>query len=82
MYMCRWYVIIYYFRFLYLVYEILGSQLDAWVGLNDGPGNVSKGFKSEWMARKGHRLFIGGLGKEWTTVKGVRKEGGLDESKI
>ena len=53
----------------------------AWVRLNDGPGNVSKGFKSEWMARKGHRLFIGGLGKEWTTIKGVRKEGGLDESK-
>ena len=62
------------------MYEIIGNQLVARVRLNDGPGNVNKGFKSEWMARKGHRLFVGGLGKVWTT-NGVRNEPGLGGNK-
>jgi soluble calcium-activated nucleotidase 1 len=28
------------------------------------------GFKSEWAAVKQRKLFIGGLGKEWTTNSG------------
>lgn len=28
------------------------------------------GFKAEWMAVKDERLFVGGLGKEWTTTSG------------
>lgn len=43
-----------------------------WVILVDGDGeNTSKGFKCEWMAVKDQKLFVGGLGKEWTTSKGV-----------
>ena len=49
-----------------------GTDLVPWVKLNDGPGSTVKGFKSEWMAVKGHRLFVGGLGKEWTSTTGVR----------
>lgn len=28
------------------------------------------GFKAEWMAVKDERLYVGGLGKEWTTITG------------
>lgn len=28
------------------------------------------GFKAEWMAVKDKHLYIGGLGKEWTTTEG------------
>ena len=28
------------------------------------------GFKSEWATVKDQRLYIGGLGKEWTTITG------------
>ena len=54
------------------MFEIHGTDLVPWVKLNDGPGSTVKGFKSEWMAVKGHRLFVGGLGKEWTSTTGVR----------
>ena len=39
--------------------------------LEDGPGTVDKGFKAEWMAVKDHMLYVGGLGKVWTTQTGV-----------
>ena len=29
------------------------------------------GFKCEWMAVKDQELWVGGLGKEWTTTLGV-----------
>lgn len=29
------------------------------------------GFKSEWATVKNNRMYVGGLGKEWTTVDGV-----------
>lgn len=29
------------------------------------------GFKAEWMAVKDKHLYVGGLGKEWTTTEGV-----------
>ncbi|KAF8381418.1 apy-1 [Pristionchus pacificus] len=41
-----------------------------WVILGDGPGNVSKSFKGEWMTVKDAHLYVGGLGKEWTNPQG------------
>lgn len=41
------------------------------VFLNDGPGNTTKGFKGEWMTVKDENLYVGGLGKEWTTSDGI-----------
>ena len=40
--------------------------------MEDGPGSVAKGFKGEWMTVKNQQLYIGGLGKEWTSQEGVR----------
>lgn len=57
-----------------IVYEIVIEKNLAipWVILADGDGmNTGKGFKCEWMAVKDKQLYIGGLGKEWTTPKGV-----------
>lgn len=53
------------------VFEILGGKLVPWVILEDGPGTVDKGFKAEWMTVKSHHLYVGGLGKAWTTQEGV-----------
>ena len=53
------------------VFEIRGGLLVPWVILEDGPGTVDKGFKAEWMAVKDHMLYVGGLGKVWTTQTGV-----------
>ena len=56
---------------LLLVFEVRGGHLVPWVILEDGPGSVDKGFKAEWMTVKDHHLYIGGLGKEWTSQEGV-----------
>uniref|UniRef100_A0A3B5A8J7 Soluble calcium-activated nucleotidase 1 n=1 Tax=Stegastes partitus TaxID=144197 RepID=A0A3B5A8J7_9TELE len=53
-----------------VVYRIEGSHAVPWVILPDGDGSVSKGFKAEWLAVKDEHLFVGGLGKEWTTTSG------------
>ena len=53
------------------VFEIIHDKLVPWVILEDGPGTVDKGFKGEWMTVKNYHLYIGGLGKEWTTQEGV-----------
>lgn len=53
-----------------VVYRIDGSRAVPWVILPDGDGSVSKGFKAEWMAVKDEHLYVGGLGKEWTTTSG------------
>ncbi|XP_028827728.1 soluble calcium-activated nucleotidase 1b isoform X2 [Denticeps clupeoides] len=53
-----------------IVYRIEGRHAVPWVILPDGDGLVSKGFKAEWLAVKDERLYVGGLGKEWTTTKG------------
>ncbi|MED6266854.1 Soluble calcium-activated nucleotidase 1 [Characodon lateralis] len=53
-----------------VVYRIEGSRAVPWVILPDGDGSVSKGFKAEWLAVKDEHLFVGGLGKEWTTTSG------------
>ncbi|KPP58102.1 soluble calcium-activated nucleotidase 1-like [Scleropages formosus] len=53
-----------------VVYRIDGDKAVPWVILPDGDGSVPKGFKAEWMAVKDERLYVGGLGKEWTTTTG------------
>ncbi|XP_035254291.1 soluble calcium-activated nucleotidase 1 isoform X1 [Anguilla anguilla] len=53
-----------------VVYRIEGSKAVPWVILPDGDGSVSKGFKAEWLAVKDEHLYVGGLGKEWTTTTG------------
>ena len=35
-----------------------------------GAGNETKGLKGEWMTVKEGKLYVGGLGKEWTTPEG------------
>lgn len=52
------------------VYEILNDRVAPWVILSDGNGKNTKGFKGEWATVKDHRLYIGGLGKEWTNSAG------------
>ena len=47
-------------------------SLIPWIVLTDGDGNNAKGFKGEWMTVKNSLLYVGGLGKVWTTTTGVR----------
>lgn len=53
-----------------VVYEIIDNKVIPWVILTDGDGNSQKGFKSEWATVKNGKLYVGGLGKEWTTQTG------------
>ncbi|XP_029913433.1 soluble calcium-activated nucleotidase 1 isoform X2 [Myripristis murdjan] len=53
-----------------VVYHIDGDKAVPWVILPDGDGSVAKGFKAEWLAVKDEHLYVGGLGKEWTTTSG------------
>ncbi|XP_034485761.1 apyrase [Drosophila innubila] len=53
-----------------LVYEITNDKVIPWLILMDGDGHNSKGFKSEWATVKDHTLFVGSMGKEWTTSMG------------
>lgn len=53
-----------------IVYEISGDKLIPWVLLMDGDGKSSKGFKSEWATVKDEVLYVGSMGKEWTSSSG------------
>lgn len=53
-----------------VVYQIIENKVIPWVILTDGNGKEGKGFKCEWATVKDGRLFVGGLGKEWTTGDG------------
>ncbi|XP_072030027.1 soluble calcium-activated nucleotidase 1-like [Amphiura filiformis] len=53
-----------------VVYQVLDDKVLPWVILPDGDGSSTKGFKGEWMAVKDHLMYVGGLGKEWTTITG------------
>lgn len=53
-----------------LVYKIIGEKVVPWVILMDGDGTSTKGFKSEWATVKDEVLFVGSMGKEWTTAGG------------
>ncbi|VDM92220.1 unnamed protein product [Onchocerca ochengi] len=54
-----------------IIYRIDRDMAYPWVYLSDGAGNTTKGFKGEWMTVKDGNLYVGGLGKEWTTTEGV-----------
>lgn len=56
-----------------IIYEINSKNIPIpWIILTDGDGlSSSKGFKCEWMTVKDNLLYVGGLGKEWTTSTGV-----------
>ena len=64
------YIVIYYVLII-TVFEIRGGHLVPWVILEDGPGSVDKGSRQSGLAVKDHMLYVGGLGKEWTTQTGV-----------
>uniref|UniRef100_A0A8C5RAZ2 Soluble calcium-activated nucleotidase 1 n=1 Tax=Leptobrachium leishanense TaxID=445787 RepID=A0A8C5RAZ2_9ANUR len=53
-----------------VVYRVEGSKAVPWVILTDGDGSVDKGFKAEWLSVRDEQLYVGGLGKEWTTTSG------------
>lgn len=53
-----------------MVFEISGDKIYPWVLLMDGNGRNTKGFKSEWATVKGETLYVGSMGKEWTTASG------------
>lgn len=54
-----------------LIYEIQDKdKIIPWIILTDGDGNNMKGFKSEWATVKDHVLYVGSMGKEWTTSHG------------
>ncbi|KAK4026327.1 soluble calcium-activated nucleotidase 1 [Daphnia magna] len=50
--------------------DIASKFAFPWVLLVDGHGRVAKGFKSEWATVKDQTLYVGGLGKAWTTPTG------------
>ncbi|KAJ8923143.1 hypothetical protein NQ315_001697 [Exocentrus adspersus] len=53
-----------------IVYEIINNQVFPWLLLIDGNGKKKKGFKSEWATVKDEVLYVGSMGKEWTTPSG------------
>ena len=53
-----------------VVYKISDAGAVPWVILGDGDGARLKGLKGEWMAVRGGEMWVGGLGKEWTTRDG------------
>ncbi|CAK1547332.1 unnamed protein product [Leptosia nina] len=53
-----------------MVFEIINNRVVPWVILSDGNGNNEKGFKSEWATIKDEILYVGSMGKEWTTASG------------
>ncbi|GBP46480.1 Soluble calcium-activated nucleotidase 1 [Eumeta japonica] len=53
-----------------MVFEIKNNKMVPWVILVDGNGQVEKGFKSEWATVKDEILYVGSMGKEWTTAGG------------
>lgn len=53
-----------------IVYELNDDKVIPWVLLMDGAGKTSKGFKSEWATVKDEVLYVGSMGKEWTSSTG------------
>ncbi|XP_063534280.1 soluble calcium-activated nucleotidase 1 [Cydia strobilella] len=53
-----------------MVFEIVNNKMIPWVILMDGNGHVEKGFKTEWATVKDEILYVGSMGKEWTTAAG------------
>lgn len=53
-----------------IIYVIENNVVIPWVILMDGNGQSAKGFKSEWATVKDETLYVGGMGKEWTSTTG------------
>ncbi|XP_049868704.1 soluble calcium-activated nucleotidase 1 [Pectinophora gossypiella] len=53
-----------------VVFEIINNKVVPWVVLSDGNGMMEKGFKTEWATVKDEILYVGSMGKEWTTSSG------------
>lgn len=53
-----------------IVFHLKDDKVIPWVLLMDGPGDTGKGFKSEWATVKDEVLYVGSMGKEWTTSAG------------
>lgn len=53
-----------------LIFQLQDDKLIPWVLLMDGNGLTGKGFKSEWATMKDEVLYVGSMGKEWTTSAG------------
>ncbi|XP_032523983.2 apyrase [Danaus plexippus] len=53
-----------------MVFEIVNNKMVPWVILSDGNGQNEKGYKSEWATVKDEILYVGSMGKEWTTASG------------
>ncbi|XP_011298540.1 soluble calcium-activated nucleotidase 1 isoform X2 [Fopius arisanus] len=53
-----------------LVFYLERDKIYPWIILMDGDGKTAKGFKSEWAAVKDNLLYVGSMGKEWTTPGG------------
>ncbi|XP_011496638.1 PREDICTED: apyrase [Ceratosolen solmsi marchali] len=53
-----------------MIYFFEGDRVYPWVILMDGNGKHTKGFKSEWATVKDEQLYVGSMGKEWTTNNG------------
>ncbi|XP_050683582.1 apyrase [Leptidea sinapis] len=53
-----------------MVFELKNNKVIPWVILSDGNGSEEKGFKAEWATIKDEILYVGSMGKEWTTASG------------
>lgn len=53
-----------------IVFKLQDNQAIPWILLMDGNGKTTKGFKSEWATVKDEILYVGSMGKEWTTSTG------------
>uniref|UniRef100_A0A915E285 Apyrase n=1 Tax=Ditylenchus dipsaci TaxID=166011 RepID=A0A915E285_9BILA len=54
-----------------VVYWLNGKKAVPWIINADGNGSSDeKPFKAEWMTIKDEKLWVGGVGKEWTTENG------------
>ncbi|XP_045515645.1 apyrase [Pieris brassicae] len=53
-----------------MIFELINNKVIPWVILSDGNGYNEKGFKSEWATIKDEILYVGSMGKEWTTASG------------
>lgn len=53
-----------------MVFELSNEKVSPLLLLMDGDGKADKGFKSEWATVKDETLYVGSMGKEWTTSSG------------
>jgi len=54
-----------------LVFDVMSGDAVPKYILMDGDGIKTKGFKGEWATVKDESVWIGGVGKEWTTSSGT-----------